>query len=174
MAVSSTIYLQIRTATKNMTATNTSTAAASDRELVITRVFDAPREMVFQAWSKAENLVRWFGPSEFTLPFCEIDFRVGGSYRFCMRSPSGEKHWVSGEYREITEPSRLVFSWNREDAAGEIWTRTIVDLTFVQRGRGTELTLRQGMFETGPFCEEHGFGWNQSLDRLAAFVIEIL
>jgi len=154
-----------------MTATNTSTAAASDRELIIKRVFDAPPEMVFDAWTKAEHLVRWFGPSEFTLSSCELDFRVGGSYRFCMRSPEGEDHWVWGEYREIAKPARLVFSWNREDASGKIWTSTLVDLTFAASESGTEFTLRQGQFETVPFCEEHSFGWNQALDRLAGFVM---
>ena len=156
-----------------MTALTSSTAAASDRELVITRIFDAPREVVFDAWTKAEYLARWFGPSDFTLPFCEIDFRVGGSYRACMRSPQGEDHWVWGEYKEITEPERLVFTWNREDTDGNIWSSTIVELNFVDRDGKTEFTLRQGMFETTPFCEEHSFGWNQCLDRLGEFVASV-
>jgi uncharacterized protein YndB with AHSA1/START domain len=157
-----------------MTATNTSTATASDRELVITRVFDAPCKIVFEAWTKAEHLVRWFGPSDFTLPFCEIDFRVGGSYRFCMRSPEGEDHWVWGEYHEIARPEAIKFTWNREDADGKIWTSTVINLTFVEHEGGTRFTLRQGLFEKRPFCEEHGFGWSQALDRLGGFVIEIL
>ncbi|MEP6703321.1 MAG: SRPBCC domain-containing protein [Acidobacteriota bacterium] len=157
-----------------MTATNTSTATARARELVITRIFDAPRETVFEAWTNAEHLIQWFGPSDFTLPFCEIDFRVGGSYRFCMRSPEGEDHWVWGEYREIVEPGRLVFTWNREDASGKIWTSTVVDLTFIDLESKTEFTLRQGTFETVPFCEEHSVGWNQAIDRLDNFVEETL
>ncbi|MEO8573570.1 MAG: SRPBCC domain-containing protein [Pyrinomonadaceae bacterium] len=153
-----------------MTATNTSTASASDRELVITRIFDAPRQIVFEAWTQVEHLIRWFGPNDFTLPFCEIDFRVGGSYRFCMRSPEGEDHWVWGEYREIVEPGRLVFTWNREGEGGKIWTSTVVDLTFIEVEFKTEFNLRQGTFETVPFCEEHGIGWNQAIDRLNNFV----
>jgi uncharacterized protein YndB with AHSA1/START domain len=153
-----------------MTALNTSTATASDRELVITRIFDAPREIVFDAWSKAEHLVHWFGPTDFTLPSCTLDFRVGGSYRFCMRSPDGEDHWVWGEYREIDPPERIVMTWNREDVTGKIWSRTLAEFTFIELDNKTSFTLKQGLFETGPFCEEHGFGWGQALDRLGEYV----
>ena len=152
-----------------MTATVNSIATAGDRELVISRTFDAPRNIVFEAWSRAEHLVRWFGPSAFSLPSCVIDFRVGGSYRFCMRSPEGEDHWVWGEYREIVVPERIVFTWNRDDSSGEIWSRTVVELMFVENDGLTQFTLRQGLFETTPFCDEHQIGWNQCLDRLADF-----
>jgi uncharacterized protein YndB with AHSA1/START domain len=156
-----------------MTAIHGSTATASDRELVIQRVFKAPRERVFEAWTTVEHVVNWFGPSEFTAPFCEIDFRVGGSYRICMRSPEGDDHWVSGEYREIVEPERLVFTWIREDSEGKIWSSTLVELSFEESGSSTLLTLRQGRFETIPFCEEHSFGWNQCLDRFGEYVTRI-
>ena len=154
-----------------MTTETGSAAAASDRELVITRVFDAPREIVFAAWTRAEHLVRWFGPKDFTLPSCEIDFRVGGSYRFCMRAPEGEDHPVWGEYQEIVEPERIVFTWNRgDDARGKLWSSTVVEVTFVERNGQTEFTLRQSLFETVPYRDEHGFGWGQALDRLASLV----
>lgn len=157
-----------------MTAITGSTAAASDRELVIQRIFNAPRAKVFEAWTSAEHVANWFGPKGFTAPFCEIDFRVGGSYRICMRAPDGEDHWVWGEYREIVEPERIVFTWNRgEDLRGDLWSSTVVELTFEMNGENaTLLTLRQGPFETVPYCEEHSFGWNQSLDRFGEYVIE--
>ena len=107
-----------------MTTAGNSSAAPSDRALVKTRIFDAPREIVFEAWTRAEHLVNWWGPNDFTLPFCEIDFREGGSYRFCMRSPEGEDYWVWGEYREIDEPGRIVMTWNRENAHRELWSST--------------------------------------------------
>lgn len=157
----------------HMTAINGSTATASERELVIQRNFNAPRERVFEAWTKVEHVVNWFGPSEFTAPFCDIDFRVGGSYRICMRSPQGEDHWVSGEYREIVEPERIVFTWIREDTDGKIWSSTIVELHFEDTGASTLFTLRQGQFETIPYCEEHSFGWNQCLDRFGEYVSKI-
>src|SRR5689334_16075966 len=132
-------------------------AQRDDQELVINRIFDAPRALVFRAWTSSEHLIHWFGPKDFTAPFCDVDFRVGGSYRICMRSPEGSDHWVFGEYLEIEEPERIVFSWKREDAAGKIWSSTIVKITFADRGDRTAFTLRQGTFETVPYCEEHGF-----------------
>ena len=157
-----------------MTTTVHSAAAASDRELVIERIFDASPETVFAAWTRAEHLVRWWGPKDFALPFCEIDFRVGGSYRFCMRSPEGEDHWVFGEYRDIVEPERIVMTWNREDVNGEIWSRTVVTVTFLEREGKTSFRLHQTLFETVPYRDEHGFGWNQCLDRLGEYVADPL
>jgi uncharacterized protein YndB with AHSA1/START domain len=142
---------------------------AGDRELVITRTFEAPRETVFEAWTRAEHLVRWWGPKYFTLPFCEIDFRERGSYRFCMRSPDGENHWVWGEYREILRPERIVMTWNRENAAGELWSSTIVTLSFADNAGNTAFTLHQELFETVAYRDQHEFGWGQCLDRLAAY-----
>jgi uncharacterized protein YndB with AHSA1/START domain len=158
-----------------MTALNSSTTTASDRELVLQRIFHAPRETVFAVWTRAEHVVNWFGPSGFTAPFCELDFRAGGQYRICMRSPEGEDHWVWGEYREIVEPERIVFTWNRgEDMRGKLWSSTLVEVTFVITGENaTQFTLRQGPFETAPYCEEHSFGWNQCLDRLGDYVTKI-
>jgi len=150
-----------------------STEGAPDRELVINRNFDAPREVVFSAWTRAEHLGRWFGPKDFTLPSCEIDFREGGSYRFCMRSPEGEDHWVWGEYREIVEPERIVFTWNREATDGKIWSTTVVTLSFIERHGITEFTLSQSLFETTAYRDEHGYGWGQALDRLGEFVESI-
>lgn len=146
------------------------TAIDGARVLVIERVFQAPRAVVFSAWSRVEHLVQWFGPKNFTLPFCEVDFRIGGSYRFCMLSPEGEEHWVWGEYREIVEPERLVFTWNRENSDGQIWSSTVVELGFAEHDGETAFTLRQSSFETTAYRDEHGFGWGQALDRLASFV----
>jgi len=157
-----------------MTAMNTSTATTSDRELVIERIFDAPREMVFSAWTSCEHLAHWFGPKDFTAPSCEVDFRVGGSYRIVMRSPEGDEHPVWGEYREIIEPERIVFSWNRgHDLRGELWSATLVEVTFEDAGDKTHFTWRQGSFETTSYCDEHSFGWNQSLDRRGEFVEQL-
>ena len=158
-----------------MTALNSSKATASDRELVIQRIFSAPRETVFEAWTKVEHVVNWFGPNGFTAPFCEIDFRVGGSYRICMRSPESGDHWVWGEYQEIVEPERIVFTWRRgQDYRGELWSSTIVELSFEPKGdTATQFTLRQSQFETVPYCEEHSIGWNQCLDRFGEYVSEI-
>lgn len=140
------------------------------RTLVLTRTFQAPAALVFDAWSDPKHLGRWWGPNDFTLPHCEQDFRVGGRYRFCMRGPDGSDHWVRGEYTMIDRPHRLVFTWLREDADGDIWCDTVVAITLEQRGAVTLLTLNQTTFATVPHCEEHSVGWNECLDRLVRYV----
>ncbi len=139
------------------------------RTLVLFRTIHAPRELVFQAWTEPKHLARWWGPTDFTLPHCEQDFRVGGKYRFCMRAPDGSDHWVRGEYTHINAPSRLVFTWLREDGEGDIWCDTVVEIVLEQRGSTTLLTLNQTTFATVAHCEEHAVGWNECLDRLVAF-----
>ena len=83
-----------------------SISVTADRELVVTRVIDAPRRLVFRAWTQPEHIARWWGPQGFTTIHCEMDVRVGGAYRFGMRSPQGTEHWKRGVYREIVEPER--------------------------------------------------------------------
>jgi uncharacterized protein YndB with AHSA1/START domain len=155
-----------------MTASGSAASALSDRVLVIERVFDAPRELVFEAWTEARHLVNWWGPDDFTLPFCEIDFRVGGSYRFCMRSPDGVNHWVSGRYQEIVRPEAIAFSWLREDERGRIWCRNAVRVEFKDLGGRTQFTLRQSLFESPAICQQHQGGWTQCIGRLEAFVVD--
>lgn len=146
---------------------------AEQRTLVISRMMNAPARLVFDAWSDPKHLVHWWGPTDFTLPHCEQDFRVGGKYRFCMRAPDGSDHWVRGEYTHIDPPSRLVFTWLREAEDGDIWCDTIVAITLEQRGASTLLTLNQTTFATVPHCEEHSIGWNECLDRLGRFIANL-
>lgn len=141
-----------------------------ERTLVIERVFDAPRELVFEMWTKPEHVTNWWGPHEFTLPFCEMDFRPGGAYRYCMRSPENVDHWVWGEYREIVRPEKIVMTWNRQDAAGKLWSSTIATLTFAEAGGKTAFTLNQSIFETVEYRGEHSGGWSQTLERLASYI----
>jgi uncharacterized protein YndB with AHSA1/START domain len=143
-----------------------------DRVLTIKRIFDAPREVVFTAWTKPDFITRWWGPNDFTLPFCEMDFRVGGDYKYCMRAPDGSDHWVWGKYREIIAPEKIAFTWHRGDKdGGNITTdSTIVDLTFLDSDGRTEFTLRQGVFETQKECDEHYGGWSECMVRLAEFI----
>ena len=81
----------------------------SDREIVLTRVFDAPRRLVFEAWTKPEHVRRWYGCGGYSLQVCEIDLRVGGAWRYTLRAPDGVTHTLQGTYREIaaTKPPRL-------------------------------------------------------------------
>ena len=145
-------------------------APMENRPLVITRLIDAPPELVFRAWTKREHLVQWWGPKDFSVPLCKTDFRVGGAYRFCMRAPDGSDHWVWGAYREIVPPSRLVFTWERDDEPGlRRQSRMVVTVTFANQDGRTRLTLHQTGFQTAADLEGHDGGWNQCLDRLAAW-----
>lgn len=146
------------------------TAATADRILVITRNFDAPRRLVFEAWSKPEHLARWWGPKDFTLAHCELDFRESGAYRFCMHSPEGDDHWVWGKYRELIAPERIVFTWDRVDLEGNPRSASVVTITLDEYRGMTTLTLRQELFATREDRDEHRGGWTECLDRLEAFV----
>lgn len=111
----------------------------NDNEILITRRFKAPRRAVFEAWSKAEAVRQWYACASFTMPVCEMDFREGGKWRWVQRDPSGTDHPLSGEYREIVRPSRIVYSSRYEPVPGSDHT---VELTFEDDGAGTLLTQR--------------------------------
>lgn len=137
-------------------------------ELLITRVFDAPRSLVFKAWTRPEHMVHWWGPKEFTLPVCELEARTGGSYRFCMRSPDGSEHRSQGIFREVVEPERIVFTGAWTDAEGKPTSAVMITtVTFEELAGQTKLTLRQAGLESVTARDSHRGGWNSSLDRLA-------
>jgi uncharacterized protein YndB with AHSA1/START domain len=155
-----------------MSARN-SAAAAADRVLVITRVFDAPPRLVFKAWSSCEHLMRWMGPQGFTLTVCEMDLRVGGKFRSCMRSPEGIDHWVSGVYLEIEEPTRSVSTSAWEDPPGTRGHETLLTLTFEPEGRDkTRFTLQQSGFESVESRDGHEGGWSTALGKLGDYVAQ--
>lgn len=91
----------------------------SDREIVISRVFDAPRALVFEAMTSPEHVPQWYGPRGWSLPVCEIDLRPGGSWRYVMRGPDGNEMGLGGVYREITPPERVVTTESFDDYPGE-------------------------------------------------------
>ncbi len=91
----------------------------SDREIVITRVVDAPRKLVFEAMTSPEHVPQWYGPRGWTLPVCEIDLHPGGAWRYVMRGPDGTEMGLGGEYREISPPERLVTTESFDDYPGE-------------------------------------------------------
>ncbi len=141
-----------------------------DRELVVIRVFDAPRRLVFQAWTDPDQVARWWGPQGFTTQYCKMDIRPGGAYRFCMRSPQGVDHWKRGVYREIVEPERIVFTFAWEDPDGRPGHETLITVTFEDEGAMTKLTLHQAVFETVARRDEHRIGWTSCLERFAEYL----
>jgi uncharacterized protein YndB with AHSA1/START domain len=152
--------------------TNTA-AATADRELVVTRVIDAPRVLVFKAWTEPEHIARWWGPQGYTTTFCEMDIRPGGRYRFCMRSPEGVDRWKQGVYREIMPPERIVFTFAWEDADGNPGHELLTTVTFAEQGTKTKLTLRQALFETVEGRDDHRGGWTSCLERFAEYMANI-
>jgi uncharacterized protein YndB with AHSA1/START domain len=145
-------------------------AVTAERELVVTRLFDAPRPLVFKAWTQPEHAARWWGPQGFTTISCEMDVRPGGAWRRRMRSPDGIEHRKRGVYREIVEPERLVFTYASEELDGTVGPETLVTVTFAERGGKTRLTLRQAGFETATECTSHRGGWTSSLERFAEYL----
>jgi uncharacterized protein YndB with AHSA1/START domain len=139
-------------------------------ELVITRVFDAPRDVVFQAWTEPGRVARWWGPQGFVTTYCDMDIRPGGAFRVCMRSPEGAEHWKQGVYREVVEPERLVFTFAWEDADGNPTHQTLVTVSFAEEGSRTKLTLHQAVFETVARRDEHQRGWTSTLQRFAEYL----
>jgi len=154
-----------------MAAEDSVATQPEERVLVIERIFDAPRGLVFKAWTEPERMVRWFGPRGFATTVLKVDFRPGGAYRFHMRSPEGTDHWLQGVYREIVEPERLVSTYAWANAEGKA-TRpeTLLTVIFEEHGGKTKLTLHQAVFESVTARDLHNVGWTSSLDRLAEYL----
>ncbi len=142
-------------------------AAADDLVLRLEREFKAPPERVFAAFTNPTLLAQWWGPEGMTCPVCEIDLRVGGRYRTCMR---GERdNWVSGVYREIAPPRRLAFTWAWEEN-GARGHETVVEIDFAPAGRNTRIVLTQREFEAKTSRDMHGGGWNSTFGKLEKFL----
>lgn len=142
----------------------------SDREIVITRTFDAPRWLVFDAFTKPEHLVKWWGLRSHRLVVCEIDLRVGGKWRFVSRAPDGSEYGFSGEYREIVPPERLVSTEGYEAMPGHDY---LVTATFADEGGKTRMTMTHSGLPAGEMGDMTGYGWNESFDKLAESLHEI-
>ena len=96
----------------------TKSTVSEIERMVVTRVFDAPRELVWKAWTDPKYVMQWWGPQGFTAPFCEMDFRVGGKFLYCMRAPDGQEFWNGGEYHEIVLHEKIVSSMYFSDSKG--------------------------------------------------------
>jgi uncharacterized protein YndB with AHSA1/START domain len=133
--------------------------------LSLSRRFKAPRERVFRAFTDPTQLTQWWGPKGFTVPDLALDVRPGGAWRTTMRSPEGKDHIVSGVYRDIVPPSRLVFTWGWE-TTGTRGHETVVTIELFEIADGTRLELRQEVFESIESRDQHEHGWGGCLDCL--------
>jgi uncharacterized protein YndB with AHSA1/START domain len=141
------------------------------RELIITRVFNAPRELVFEAWIEREHLERWWGPHGFTNPVCEVDARPGGGIRIDMTGPDGVVYPMTGVFHEIVKPERLVFTtWAHMEPGGNPGLEIHNTVTFAEQDGKTALTLKVVVVKAAPEMagplEGMEIGWTQSLERL--------
>ncbi|MGH7858430.1 MAG: SRPBCC family protein [Candidatus Binatia bacterium] len=137
-----------------------------DTTLFLRRKFAAPPEKVFRAFTEPEALKRWWMPNEgFSVPAAEIDLRVGGSYRVAMKNPKGEVFYLSGTYREIRPPERLVYTWRWEATEMDIG-ETLVTVDFRGEGGSTELQVTHELFPDALQRDRHGTGWSGCLDHL--------
>ena len=144
----------------------------SDRETMLTRVFDAPRRMVWDALTQPELIRRWFGPRGWSLAECQVDLRVGGKWRYVLQGPDGQKMGMSGEYRERQPPDRCVYTEAFDDFPGH----SVVTTLLVEEGGKTTLTatilapskeVRDAVIASGM---EHGAA--ETYDRLAELLAE--
>lgn len=153
--------------------------SAVTRALEITRFFDAPRALVWQAWTDPQHLMRWWGPEHFTSPSCTLDLRVGGKFLFCMQAPDGQKFWSTGVYQEVVAPERIVYTDSFADEQGnavpasyygmgeDIPFTMTVTVTFEDIAGKTKMTLRHEGIPAGEMSEMTAQGWNGSFDKLA-------
>jgi uncharacterized protein YndB with AHSA1/START domain len=153
-------------------------------ELVVTRVFDAPRELVYRAWTEPERVRRWWGPEGFTMPYCDIDLRPGGIFLRCMRSPEGQDFWVTGVFREVVVPELLVFTGSFADAEGNVVPparygvgpgmplERLVTVTFEEHAGSTKVTVRHAGLPSGADRELVRYGWASGLESLAGYLAE--
>jgi uncharacterized protein YndB with AHSA1/START domain len=146
----------------NNTQTNT-----TDREIVTIRTFNAPRELVFNAWTDPDQLARWWGPKGFTNTFHEFDLKPGGIWRFTMHAPNGAEFQNKSVFVEILRPERIVF----DHASGPQFR---VTATFTEQAGKTKVTFRM-LFETVAECEKiktyAADGNEQNFDRLEAHLV---
>jgi uncharacterized protein YndB with AHSA1/START domain len=153
-------------------------AASSSRILTITRTFDAPRELVWRAWTEPEHFMKWWGPEIFTSPSCEMDIRVGGKFLWCMEWPDGRRNYTTGEFREVVPLERLMYTTSFADADGNavppayygmgdgVAFEMQVTVVFEEHDGKTTIDLTH-VGHPAELSEMARQGWNESLDKLA-------
>lgn len=138
---------------------------SAEPTLEVRRTFNAPRERVYAAWTRAEELQRWSAPGAMTVPVAEVDLRVGGRYRIVMEAPDGTQHRATGVYQVIDPPSRLAYTWSWETRPAI--TDTLVSLEFIERGTATEVVLRHSRLPSDEERTKHEQGWIGCLTKLS-------
>jgi uncharacterized protein YndB with AHSA1/START domain len=159
--------------------------AKNKNALTITRIFDAPRELVWRAWTEPEYFKRWWGPKSYTMLVCKIDLRVGGKYLTCMRSPEGLTYWSTGAYREILKPERIVCTDSFSDEKGNVVPAShygasavyplemLITVIFEECEGKTKQILKHEGIPSGKERDDTQTGLNESLDKLSDLMKKI-
>lgn len=145
-------------------------APTTDLDLAVTRIFAAPRDLVFKMWAEPHHMQRWGCPEGFTSTEGEMDFREGGRWRAVMRSPEGKDLHLAGVYREIVKPARIVFTHAWLDEHGKPGPETLVTVTFAEESGKTKMTFQQSGFTSKDSRDGHEGGWTESFEKLHAFI----
>ena len=147
------------------------TASFGQGSVTRTRIFDAPRTLVWKAWTDPKMMAQWFGPRGFTSTVGELDVRVGGSLRIVMRGPDGNEYPMKGEFREVVPPERLVFTNIAIDKDGKHLLEGETTVVLSESDGKTTLTLQTHAIGLVPIAPQMlaglEAGWNQSIDKLA-------
>jgi uncharacterized protein YndB with AHSA1/START domain len=145
------------------------TPEKNDVRLTVRKIFHAPREKVFAAWTDPHLLKQWWGSPGYTTPIAEIDLRVGGHWRLGMKPPDRDVvHICTGEFTEVKSPEKLVYTWRWE--GGESASRTVVSVEFIDHGTDTELILIHSGFADEKDKGMHNEGWSDVLQNLEQLI----
>jgi uncharacterized protein YndB with AHSA1/START domain len=143
---------------------------APQGELVLTRTFDAPRDLVFKVWTDPKHVAKWWGPHGFTTTIHEMDVRPGGAWRYSMRGPDGNDYPFDGEFVEISAPERLVFVGTIHSETGhDVWT----EIGFIEREGKTHVRVHQVYAFEGDATRGAPIGWSMQFDRLEKYLVAL-
>ena len=143
--------------------------------LRMSRTFQAPRQRVFDVWTRPEHLSRWWGvQQDYTAAIVEIDLRVGGRYRLGMKAPDDTLHVVVGEFREVVPPEKLVYTWSWEQGMPDTtdMRETLVTIEFIDKGDSTEMVLTHELFPTEEARDQHDQGWKMMMENTFGPAVE--
>ncbi|MEK6221409.1 MAG: SRPBCC domain-containing protein [Chloroflexota bacterium] len=153
----------------------------NEEQIVVSRTFDAPLELLWKAWTDPEEFKKWYGPKNFTTPVCEIDLKVGGKHLYGMRSPDGMEMFTTGTYLEIAPMERLVYSDSMSDAMGNERTAEVMEKMGMPAGKAPSMdvtvafehadgktTVTISHAGSGEGGKQAGMGWEQALEKLEA------
>lgn len=147
-------------------------ARRAEHRIVIERTFDAPRELVYRAWTDAKIMMKWMCPTGFTVLFAEADPRVGGKWRSGMRSPDGGEFIHHGEYLELVRPSRIVMTHTWAKNHLEPKADTLITITLTEHAGKTVMVFEHAGFATAESAKSHHGGWSGAFDNIAKMIAQ--